>query len=65
MASKFQIDIETGDGIPSVSVSGDVDKEGWVEEFLDGVDELLSMMSEMYGRSVVQERLKKHLTPQP
>lgn len=65
MAAKFQIDIETGDGVPSVSVSGDVDKDGWVGDLLDGVDELLSMMSEMYGRSVIQERLKKHLTPQP
>ena len=60
--SKFQIDMQVTEGkTPLISVLGDIETPGWENELMRGVDELLELVADMYGKDVVQKGLERHL----
>lgn len=60
--SRFQIDMQVTEGkTPLISVLGDIETPGWEKELIRGVDELLELVTDMYGKDVVQKGLERHL----
>ena len=58
--SRFQIELQVTEGkTPLVSVLGDIETPGWEKQLLAGVDELLELIVDMYGKDVVKP-LERH-----
>ena len=62
MSKKFLIEFEYGDDMPiRVTISGDeAGNPGWEKTFMRGVEEMLSMMEQLYGREIVQQAVRRH-----
>ncbi len=59
--SRFQIELQVSeDKIPLVSVVGDIEVPGWEKQLIIGIDELLGMLVDMYGKEIVQKGLERH-----
>ena len=59
--ANFQIDLQVNKGeIPLVSVTGDIEAAGWENHLIRGVDELLELIVDMFGKDVVQKGLERH-----
>lgn len=61
MTAKFQIDIDVPESKIEpcrVSVQGDVEEDGWQNELMRGVVELIIMIDQMYGTDIVDEAMK-------
>ncbi len=59
--SRFQIDLQVTEGkTPLVSVLGDIETPGWENQLIAGVDELLELIADMYGKEIVQKGLERH-----
>ncbi len=59
--ANFQIDLQVSEGkTPLVSVTGDIETAGWEGHLLRGIDELLELIVDMYGKDVVHKGLERH-----
>lgn len=60
--ARFQIELQvTEDKTPLVSVLGDIEVPGWEGQLIKGIDELLELITDMYGKELVQKGLERHL----
>ena len=59
--ARFQVDMQVTEGkTPLISVLGDIETPGWEQQLIKGVDELLQLVSDIYGAEVVQKGLERH-----
>jgi hypothetical protein len=59
--AQFQIELQVTEGkTPLVSVLGDIETPGWEGQLIKGIDELLELIVDMYGKDVVQKGLERH-----
>ena len=60
--ARFQIELQVTEGkTPLVSVFGDIEVPGWEGQMIKGIDELLELITDMYGKELVQKGLERHL----
>jgi hypothetical protein len=59
--ARFQVELQVAEGkTPLVSILGDVEAPGWESQLMRGIDELLELIADMYGKDVVQKGLERH-----
>jgi hypothetical protein len=66
MTKKFVIEFEYNDAPPvlpiRVTISGDeAGLPEWEKPFMRGVEEMLSLMEQLYGRELVQQTVKRYV----